>query len=79
MSRRIVITGLGVVSAAGVGWEKFWDALTRGESQADFIRMHKVNFMILSHSALIPGTLRPFVIKEISDPVSGDRFVILKY
>ena len=32
MNKRVVITGLGVVSSIGIGWEKFWDALLRGKS-----------------------------------------------
>jgi 3-oxoacyl-[acyl-carrier-protein] synthase II len=32
MNKRIVITGLGVVSSIGIGWEKFWDSLLKGKS-----------------------------------------------
>jgi 3-oxoacyl-[acyl-carrier-protein] synthase II len=32
MTRRVVITGLGVVSSIGIGWENFWDSLLKGES-----------------------------------------------
>jgi 3-oxoacyl-[acyl-carrier-protein] synthase II len=32
MSKRVVITGLGVVSSIGIGWEKFWDNLIKGKS-----------------------------------------------
>jgi 3-oxoacyl-[acyl-carrier-protein] synthase II len=32
MNRRVVITGLGVVSSIGIGWEKFWDSLLKGKS-----------------------------------------------
>ncbi len=32
MNKRVVITGLGVVSSIGIGWEKFWDALLNGKS-----------------------------------------------
>jgi 3-oxoacyl-[acyl-carrier-protein] synthase II len=32
MSKRVVITGLGVVSSIGIGWEEFWDGLLRGKS-----------------------------------------------
>jgi 3-oxoacyl-[acyl-carrier-protein] synthase II len=35
MQRRVVVTGIGVVSSAGIGKEKFWDGLTSGTS---FIR-----------------------------------------
>lgn len=32
MSRRAVITGLGVVSSIGIGWQDFWNNLLRGKS-----------------------------------------------
>jgi 3-oxoacyl-[acyl-carrier-protein] synthase II len=32
MTRRVVITGLGVVSSIGIGWENFWDSLLKGIS-----------------------------------------------
>src|SRR5215213_4289735 len=32
MQRRVVVTGVGVVSSAGIGKEKFWDGLTSGKS-----------------------------------------------
>jgi 3-oxoacyl-[acyl-carrier-protein] synthase II len=32
MNKRVVITGLGVVSSIGIGWEKFWDSLLKGKS-----------------------------------------------
>jgi len=32
MNRRVVITGLGVVSAIGIGWKDFWDNLLVGKS-----------------------------------------------
>ncbi len=32
MKRRIVVTGLGVVSSIGIGWHSFWDALLAGRS-----------------------------------------------
>ena len=32
MSKRVVITGLGVVSSIGIGWEQFWDSLLKGKS-----------------------------------------------
>lgn len=37
MKRRIVITGLGVVSPIGIGRESFWDALKNGRSGAGLV------------------------------------------
>jgi 3-oxoacyl-[acyl-carrier-protein] synthase II len=32
MRRRVVITGLGVISSVGIGWQEFWDSLLKGKS-----------------------------------------------
>lgn len=32
MSRRVVITGLGVISSIGIGWQEFWQNLLAGKS-----------------------------------------------
>jgi len=32
MTKRVVITGLGVISSIGIGWEEFWDSLLQGRS-----------------------------------------------
>jgi 3-oxoacyl-[acyl-carrier-protein] synthase II len=32
MNKRVVITGLGVVSSIGIGWEEFWEGLLQGKS-----------------------------------------------
>jgi 3-oxoacyl-[acyl-carrier-protein] synthase II len=32
MSKRVVMTGLGVISSIGIGWEEFWDNLLSGKS-----------------------------------------------
>jgi 3-oxoacyl-[acyl-carrier-protein] synthase II len=32
MNRRVVITGLGVISSIGIGWEQFWECLINGKS-----------------------------------------------
>jgi len=32
MNKRVVITGLGVISSIGIGWKEFWDSLLEGKS-----------------------------------------------
>jgi 3-oxoacyl-[acyl-carrier-protein] synthase II len=32
VNKRVVITGLGVISSIGIGWEEFWDSLLKGKS-----------------------------------------------
>jgi len=32
MNKRVVITGLGVISSIGIGWQEFWDSLLKGNS-----------------------------------------------
>lgn len=32
MNKRVVITGLGVISSIGIGWREFWDSLLKGKS-----------------------------------------------
>lgn len=32
MNKRVVITGLGVISSIGIGWKEFWDSLLKGKS-----------------------------------------------
>ncbi|MBS1234508.1 MAG: 3-oxoacyl-[acyl-carrier-protein] synthase [Nitrospirae bacterium] len=32
MNNRVAITGLGVISSIGIGWQEFWDSLIKGKS-----------------------------------------------
>lgn len=38
MKRRVVVTGLGVISSVGIGWQKFWESLLAGRSGITKIR-----------------------------------------
>jgi len=38
MNKRVVITGLGVVTSIGIGWERFWDGLLNGRSGISPVR-----------------------------------------
>ncbi len=38
--RRVVVTGLGVVSSIGIGWRPFWESLLAGRSGIRPIRYY---------------------------------------
>src|SRR5215813_7317429 len=40
-NRRVAITGLGIVSPAGIGKEKFWDSINQGKSGIKPISLFK--------------------------------------
>jgi 3-oxoacyl-[acyl-carrier-protein] synthase II len=56
-TRRVVITGLGVVAPNGIGKEAFWDALVAGKSGIDYISA----FDASSYSCQIAGEVQGFV------------------
>lgn len=59
-SRRVVITGLGVVAPNGIGKDAFWDALIAGKSGIDYITA----FDPSPHACKVAGEVRSF------DPLS---------
>ena len=64
LDRRVVITGLGVVSSIGVGKENFWSALLEGKSKIRTIR----SFDASSYSSQIAGEVLDFRAEDyISD------------
>jgi hypothetical protein len=46
-------------------------------SQRDFVRHYKLKFLIISLGVDVPATLRPLVIEEFADEMSGERFLVL--
>jgi 3-oxoacyl-[acyl-carrier-protein] synthase II len=54
--RRIVITGLGIVAANGIGKQAFWNSLLAGESAIDFI----THFDTQEYSVKIAGVVKDF-------------------
>ena len=62
--RRIVITGLGVVSSIGLGKEAFWSALLEGKSGIQPIR----SFDASSYSCQFAGEISDFRPEEYIPP-----------
>lgn len=47
MKRRVVVTGMGAVSPAGVGTRLLWESITSGESGIDYItKFDTTNFPV---------------------------------
>ncbi len=55
-ARRVVVTGLGVVSSIGIGWEMFWQNLIKGESRVSKI----TSFDTLFHDRHVGSEIRDF-------------------
>jgi nodulation protein E len=53
--RRVVITGVGVVSAIGLNAQEFWDSLSAGRSGIDFIKKVDMTGMRFQKAAEIHG------------------------
>lgn len=60
MNKRVVITGLGVVSSIGIGWEQFWDNLLKGTSGISAVS----SFDTSKHFTHNGGEVRNFRPKE---------------
>ena len=54
--RRVVVTGLGIVSPFGVGVEKFWNSLLEGKSGISTIE----NITLEGHTVHIAGEIKDF-------------------
>ncbi len=56
MNNRVVITGLGIVSAIGIGWREFWDNLIKGKSGISAV----TSFDTLNHFNHMGGEIKNF-------------------
>ena len=61
MDRRVLVTGIGVVSPIGIGKEKFWQALINGESGIDTIK----RFDASSYDSQIAGEVKTLIVMII--------------
>ena len=64
MNNRVVITGLGVVSSIGIGWESFWKNLLRGKSGISPV----TSFDTSGHFTHNGGEIRNFRADEYISP-----------
>lgn len=62
--RRVVITGLGVISPAGNDLESFWKSLTRGESSVGLI----TKFDVTNFDVKVAGEVKDFNVKNYGFP-----------
>ena len=69
MSRKVVITGLGVVSPVGNSTDVYWNALLEGKSGVDIIQ----KFDISDYPAKIAGEVKDFDITEYVDKKEARR------
>lgn len=56
MSKRVVITGLGVITSIGIGWRQFWDSLLEGKSGISTV----TSFDTKEHFTHMGGEVRGF-------------------
>jgi len=70
MNERIVITGLGVISSIGIGWEEFWYNLLKGKSGISPIS----SFDTTNHFTHYGGEVKNFKPEEF---ISSDKLKIL--
>lgn len=69
MSRRIVVTGMGVISPVGIGVEPFWESLINGKSGISLIE----GFDTTKYSVKIAGEVKEFDPGEYFDRKEAKR------
>ncbi len=70
MSRRVVITGLGVVSSLGIGWREFWEGLLQGRSGISPV----TSFDTGAHTTHNGGEVKRFCAEDF---LSGDHIPLM--
>jgi 3-oxoacyl-[acyl-carrier-protein] synthase II len=69
ISNRVVITGIGVLAANGIGKEAFWRALVRGESGISRITL----FDASRYRSQIAGEVKDFALSDFIEPRSRQK------
>ncbi|KGG81145.1 3-oxoacyl-ACP synthase [Caloranaerobacter azorensis H53214] len=69
MKRRVVITGIGVVSPIGIGMEEFWNAIKEGKNGVDYI----TRFDTEGYSTKIAAEVKGFKPEDYMDKKEAKR------
>ena len=69
MSRRVVVTGIGVISPVGIGKDNFWNSLMAGKSGIGPI----THFDPAEYSTRIAGQVNDFVPENFLDKKEAKR------
>jgi 3-oxoacyl-[acyl-carrier-protein] synthase II len=69
MSRRVVITGMGVVSPIGTGLQKFWNGLITGANGVDVLKA----FDVTNYSSKMAAEVKDFNCEEFIDKKDAKR------
>ncbi|MCA9788346.1 MAG: beta-ketoacyl-ACP synthase II, partial [Cyanobacteria bacterium HKST-UBA05] len=67
--RRVVVTGVGMVAPNGIGIDKFWESITKGESGIGYISL----FDSTEHTCKIAGEVKDFEPGDYMDPKEAKR------
>jgi len=69
MSRRVVITGMGVVSPIGTGLQKYWDGLLAGANGVDFLKA----FDVTNYSSKMAAEVKDFNCEDFVEKKEAKR------
>ncbi|HOT77018.1 MAG TPA: beta-ketoacyl synthase N-terminal-like domain-containing protein, partial [Candidatus Wallbacteria bacterium] len=69
MSRRVVITGMGVVSPIGTGLQKFWNGLLSGANGVDVLKA----FDVTNYNSKMAAEVKDFNCEEFIDKKDAKR------
>ncbi len=69
MTKRVVVTGIGIISPVGIGKENFWNSLKEGKSGIDLI----TKFDTEGYPAKIAGEVKDFNVEEYIDKKEAKR------
>ncbi len=75
VNRRVVVTGLGLVTPLGTGVEKTWRNICAGKSGVDTIR----RFDATDYPVQIAAEVRDFNVAEFFEPKQAKRLACWRY